>query len=64
MKRKITVRQAAMMMGKCEQFVRVGLQREILPFGVAIKMSSMWTYYINPKDFYEYLGKELPEEYR
>lgn len=57
-KQIIKVKEAAEIMGKCQQFVRVGLQRGLLPFGTAVKMSSKWTYYISPKQFYEYVGKE------
>lgn len=49
---------AAQIMGKSQQFVRVGLQRGLLPFGTAVKMSSMWTYYISQKKFYEYVGED------
>ncbi len=55
-KQKITIKEAAAIMGKCEQFLRVGLQRGLLPFGTAVKMSNQWTYYISPKLFYEYVG--------
>jgi hypothetical protein len=44
-------------MGKSPQFVRIGLQRGILPFGKAVKQSSIWTYHISPKLFYEYIGE-------
>jgi len=56
MDKNITVKKAAEIMGKSQQFVRIGLQRGILPFGTAIKMSSMWTYYISPKQFCDYVG--------
>lgn len=56
---KISVKKAAQLMGKSEQFVRIGLQRGLLPIGQAIKMSSMYTYYISPKLFYEYTGKKI-----
>jgi hypothetical protein len=52
----VSVKQAAEIMGKSQQFIRVGLQRGLLPFGIAVKMSSKWTYYISPKKFYEYVG--------
>lgn len=55
-KQNISIKEAAEIMGKSQQFLRVGLQRGILPFGTAIKMSSKWTYYISPKQFYEYVG--------
>lgn len=54
---KITIDQAAKLMGKSRDFVRVGLQLGILPFGSAVKLSSRWTYYINPKRFYQYIGE-------
>ena len=57
MAKSISVKEAAKIMGKSEQFVRIGLQRGLLPFGQAIKMSSIYTYYISPKLFEEYVGK-------
>ncbi len=54
--KSLSVKKAAEIMGKSQQFVRVGLQRGLLPFGTAVKMSSMWTYYISPKQFCEYVG--------
>lgn len=57
----IKVEKAAQIMGKSQQFVRIGLQRGLLPFGTAIKMSSMWTYHISPKLFYDYIGVEYKE---
>lgn len=56
MGKSISVKEAAKIMGKSEQFVRIGLQRGLLPFGQAIKMSSIYTYYISPKLFEEYVG--------
>lgn len=55
-KNLISVKQAASLMGKCEQFVRVGLRNDRFPFGTAVKLSSHWTYYISPKLFYDYIG--------
>ena len=52
----LSVGQAARLMNKSEQFVRVGLQRGILPFGYAVKMSTHYTYYISPQKFTEYTG--------
>lgn len=56
MPQKISIKKAAEIMGKSQQFVRVALQQGLLPFGTAVKMSSMWTYYISPKKFFEYIG--------
>lgn len=55
----VTVKEAASRLGKSEQFVRIGLQRGLLPFGVAVKMSSKWTYHISPKKLEEYIGEDL-----
>lgn len=52
---RLSVKEAAERMGVSQQFIRLGLQREQLPFGVAIKLSSKWTYYINPARFDEYM---------
>lgn len=63
----LKVEDAAKLMGRSGQYVRIGLQRGILPFGTAIKMGSKWTYYISPHRFREYTGitppnyKELSE---
>ena len=54
--KSISVKDAAEAMGKCQQFVRIGLQRGLLPIGNAVKMSSKWTYYISPELFYKYTG--------
>ena len=45
--------------GKSEQFIRIGLQRGVLPFSYAVKMSSGWTYHISEAKAYEYLGKAI-----
>ena len=49
-------------MGKCQQFVRVGLQRGLLPFGTAVKVTTRWNYYISPKLFWKYVGGDEPQE--
>ena len=58
---KITVAYAAKVLNKCQQFVRVGLQRGTLPIGVAEKMpnSSRYTYYISPKLLEEFSGHKI-----
>ena len=60
MENKITVKEAARLMGTSEMFIRIGLQRNILPFGIAIKMPkrTKYTYYISKKQFYKYIGKK------
>lgn len=57
-KRNIKVSDAARMLGKSAQFVRIGLQREILPFGYAVKTSSQWSYHISPKLLNDYIGED------
>ncbi|WP_446786815.1 hypothetical protein [Macellibacteroides fermentans] len=60
--RNLPIREAARLMGKSDQFVRLGLQRGAFPFGTAVKVSSKYTYYISPKKFYEYIGREESTE--
>ncbi|MEC5422360.1 hypothetical protein QGM71_02500 [Virgibacillus sp. C22-A2] len=52
----IKIKEAARILGKSEQFIRIGLQRNIFPFGYAVKMSSVWTYHISPKKLNDYVG--------
>lgn len=60
--RNVSIKKAAQMMAKSEQFVRIGLQRQILPFGAAIKVNAKYTYYISPGKFYEYIGLKNPDK--
>ncbi len=53
---RISVKEAAARMGVCEQFIRIGLQRSILPFGYAVKLSSKWTYYISEDKLTEHIS--------
>lgn len=46
--KKITPAQAAAVMGCSPQFVRIGMQRNQLDIGDAVKLSTMWTYNIVP----------------
>ena len=57
----IKVSEGAKLMGKSEQFVRIGLQRGLLPIGTAIKTGSKYSYYISPKLLEEYIGKDKKE---
>jgi hypothetical protein len=59
--KSISVKQAAEIMGKHQQFIRIGLQRQLLPIGAAVKTSSKWTYYISPELFKQYTGMEVGE---
>lgn len=48
---RLTIKEAAGRMGVTPRFLQIGLQHEKFPFGVAVKMSSEWTYYINRSRF-------------
>lgn len=52
------IAEAAELLGKSKQFIRIGLQRGVLPFGYAVKMSSKYTYHISRKKLYEYIGEQ------
>lgn len=44
-------------MGKSEMFIRIGLQRNILPFGYAVKTGKeRWSYFISREKFREATG--------
>lgn len=52
---KVTVSEAAKLLGVSSQFVRLGLQRGELPIGSAVKMSSVYTYHISPQLLDKYI---------
>ena len=54
----VPIRIAAKMMDKTEMFVRIGLRRQSLPFGVAVQgqKGGRWSYHISPGKFAEYMG--------
>ena len=61
----VPVHIAAKAMGKSPQFIRIGLQRGILPIGVAMKtddQNEKYDYYISPKLLAEYTGFQAEEE--
>ena len=53
---RVSVKQAAYMLGVSEQYIRVGMQRGWLPIGSCVKMSSKWTYHISPHLLKQYIG--------
>lgn len=56
---KITPQLAALIMRKDGQFVRIGLQRGLLPFGEAFRCkdtNKRYSYYISPGKFMDYTG--------
>ena len=57
MDNKMTIGEAAELMGVSKQFVRVGLQKGIFPWGYAVQVSSeRYTYFISRQKFYETEG--------
>lgn len=57
------VTECAKLLNKSPQFVRIGLQRGILPFGVAIRINgSKYTYFINEYQVKKYLGLDEKDE--
>lgn len=64
MARKITIAEASRVMGKSQQYIRLCLQSGDFKFGIATKRkgSTKWDYYISPKLFYDYVGREGEEQ--
>jgi transcriptional regulator with XRE-family HTH domain len=55
--KNLPVEQAAKLLGKSKQFVRVSLQLGKAPFGFAVKLTGdKFSYHISPKKFNEYMG--------
>ena len=59
--KKITVTDAARLMGKSTLFVREGMKRGVLPIGEAFQLpgSTRWCYYISPTLLAQYIGAPL-----
>lgn len=54
---RLSVKDTARLMECTEQMVRIGLQRGIFDFGVAIKMNgNRYTYHISKSKVLDYLG--------
>ena len=53
---RLSVSDVAKLMNVSEQFIRIGLQKGLLPFGYAVKMSSKWTYFVSKEKFQEHTG--------
>lgn len=56
--RNIPVAEAAKIMGKDPQFIRLAMISKLLPIGLAYKKegATQYDFYISPKLFYEYTG--------
>lgn len=65
-KNTFTVLDAAKELNKTPQFIREGIKNGTFEFGVCQVISgNRYSYYLNAKKFYEdFLGKEVPPQYR
>lgn len=60
----VSIKKAADLMGISEQFLRVLIQKEKLPFASAVKMDNTnkrFNYYINANGLAEHIGKPIEE---
>lgn len=58
----MTIAEASRLMGVSRQFIRVGLQKGILPFGYAVQVSAgRFTYFISRHKFSEHTGIKRTE---
>lgn len=60
---KIKISDVAKMLQVSEQCVRIGLQRNIFDFGVAIKSNSKYKYVIYPEPLKKAVGEEIFKKY-
>lgn len=58
----ISVTAAAKLMGVSPQFIRIGLQKKMLPFGYAVKFEKAYRYFISAKQFTQHIGIEIPRK--
>lgn len=58
----ISIEEAAKALGKSAQFVRIALQRGVVPFGFAVRNKLKYSYHISPKKLAEYIGENNTEE--
>ena len=54
--KNVSVAEAARILGKSPQFVRVSLQNGTAPFGFAVRNKTKYDYHISPKKLAEYVG--------
>ncbi len=54
----LPTRMVAQILGKSEQWVRIGLQRNLLPFGLAVQIAEGYSYHISYEKLKEYVGEE------
>lgn len=53
---RLSLPEAARLMGASQQFLREGLKQGKFSWGTAVKMSGRWTYFINAIKFEEETG--------
>ena len=58
MPKRLSVEEAAKVMGVTPMFLRMGLRQDKFSFGAAVQMRKQWAYFINPQQFTEYMGRE------
>ena len=57
---RLTIERAAELMGVSQQFIRIGIQRGIFPWGSAVKIGGdRYTYFISKPKFIECTGIEV-----
>ncbi|MGM9543789.1 MAG: hypothetical protein ACI3T9_02270 [Romboutsia timonensis] len=55
--KRVTVLEASKLMGVSQQYIRIGLQKGVLPIGTAVQLSGKkWTYHISPVLLKNYIG--------
>lgn len=59
----ISPEDAARILNKSVQFIRIGLQKERLPFGTAVLIDKQWSYHISSKLLAEYIGEDNLKKY-
>jgi hypothetical protein len=60
--KRLSVEEAAKLLGANAQFIRLGLQQNKFPWGYAVKTSSKYTYFIMRNKFEEYTGIKINNE--
>lgn len=61
---RITVPEAAKMLGVTAQFLRIALQQKRVHFGIAVQFGKRWSYYIHPEIFRAYVAGWVQREER
>lgn len=61
--KNIPIRIVAQILGKNEQWVRLGLQRQQLPIGTAILTGTQWSYHVSYELLKNYVGVERLHSY-